>query len=410
MDRLLLNNTVLRVIAIVLAVALWLGVHAPNSTGAAATNGTGISQQFPKNIQVEAPGGLVVTSVQPTRGAVDVSASVQDLAALPAKMIPVTLVADARGLTAGTHQVHVAALHMPALHNSSFTVQPSFVTVTLAKAVNRSFSVDVHVSGSPQTGYTLGQASTDVAAVQVHGAKASVSRVAGVIANVSVAGASQTVTHVANLIPVDAKGNPVVNVTTSPVNCTVTVLVNTPAESAGVQPEVVGVPAGGYAVAGLQVTPSTVEVSGNIPTQSSGGQVLITLPVDVTGLQSTRTLHVPVPLQNGVQNASPSSVAVTVKIEKSLSRTFATVPVQVEHTAGGETVHIRSSHTVNLTVSGPQSVVSALTASNFTVYIDAAALHNTSTSATVQVLVPAWVQVTEISLRTVKVSVSGASQ
>ncbi len=409
MDRLLMNNTMLRVIAIILAVALWLGVHAPNSGATGASNGIGISQQFPKAIQVEAPHGFVVTSVEPSRGAVVVNASVQDLPGLPAKMLGVTLVADARGLTAGTHQIHVAALNMPALHSSSFSVQPSLVTVTLAPAVTRSFNVTVDVQGSPQSGYSLGQASTDVAAVQVSGAQGDVSRVARVIANVSVASATQTVTHIANLIPVDAKGNPVPNVTTSPVNCTVTVPVNTPAETAQIQPEVVGLPAGGYAIAGLQVTPGTVQVTGTIPTQPNGGPLQIQLPVDVTGLQSTRTLQVPVPLQNGVQNASPASVAVTVKVEKSLSRTFTGVPIQIQHASTGETVKLPSTHTVNLTVSGPQSVVSALTANNLTVYIDASTLANNSTSATIEVLVPAWVQVTQLSQRTATVTVSGAA-
>lgn len=409
MDRFLLNNTVLRVIAIVLAVALWVGVHLVNTSSASTNNGIGISQSFPKDIQVETPKNLVVTSVKPARGSIVISANPQTIASLPAEMIGVSLIADARGLSAGTHQIHVAALHMPAINGSSFSVQPALVTVTLVQNVSRFFNVDVQISGNPKNTYTVGQATTDVADVQVSGDKADVSRVAKVIAQVSVSGMSHTVNHVANLVPVDAKGNPVQNVTTSPVNCTVTVPIHAPAQPVKLQAEVIGMPAAGYAVAGLSVNPDTVSVSGE-PAAASGNPLSLTLPIDVTGLQATHTTTVNVPLQNGATSATPTSVKVTVQIEKSLSKTFNNIPIQTQSLKSGEQVKFPSVHILRLTVSGPQSIISQLGANNLTAYIDASTLLNSTSSAPIQVLTPEWVQVTQMSLSTVKVQVSGAGQ
>lgn len=410
MDRLFQNNTVLRIVALLLAIALWLGVHAPNTSNSAPAAGVGISQQFPKTIQVETPNNLVAVSVQPAHGAVVVHVNPQNIASLPGEMVNVSLIADARGLSAGTHEVHVAALHMPGLNGSTFSVQPAYVTVTLAPEVTKSLPVDVSVSGFAAATYTAGTPTTDVAAVQVSGAKANVAQVTKVIAKVSIAGMSHTVNHVAQLVPVNAKGDPVNGVTVSPQTCTVTVPISAPAQTVSLQPEVIGKPASGYAVAGVTVKPQTVQLTGSLQTSTSGVAPALNLPIRVTNLSSTQTLNVAVPLVNGATAANPSTVAVTVQVQKSLSKTFTGIPVAVKNLQGSESVKFPAAHTIDVTVKGPQSVVSQLQASALQVYVDAATLTNSSTTAAIEVLTPSWVEVTRLSAYQVPVQVSNAPQ
>lgn len=405
MDRFLENNTVLRIIALVLAVALWLGVHAPNNGTTAAGTSVGISQSFPKDIQVAAPSNMVVTSVKPAKGSVVVREDPQDVASLPAEMLGVSLVADAQGLAAGTHQVRVAAVNMPSLPARSYSLSPAVITVTLAPKTTKSVAVAVHVTGSPEKSYTVGKPSTDVTAVQVSGAEKAVARVSKVVATVPVGGMNRTVTHVATLIPEDENGHKVTGVSLSPDTTTVTVPIDAPAVTAALDPQIVGMPAAGYAVAGVTVNPTTVQISGDLANDSS--PLTVALPIDVTGFQSSRTLTVQVPLQHGVKRVNPGSVKVTVDIEQSLSRTFAKVPIQIERLQNGEQVKLTGPQTIQVTVAGPKSAVSQLTANQLTVYLDASTLTDNSHSASVQVLAPEWIQVSQVSSGQVPVTVTG---
>ncbi|MDQ0190447.1 hypothetical protein JI721_07965 [Alicyclobacillus cycloheptanicus] len=403
MDRFLHNNTVLRIIALVLAFAVWLGVNASSSANGTGAN-IGIAQTFPKSIQVLAPANMVVVSQTPSTGAVVVRANPQDLASLPGEMLGVTLVADARGLTAGTHKVQVAALNMPALGSQSYTLQPSVITVTLAQKATRTVGVSIQTTGAPGATYTVGKPTADVTRATVSGAASAVNKVSQVTATVSVQNAKQTVTHIANLTAVDASGNPVPGVTVNPATATVTVPIQAPLQPVMLIPQVIGTPAAGYAVAGVKIQPSTIQASGTFA--NNGTEPTINIPVDVTGLQATRTLHLSVPLSQGVTQAQPSSVTATVTIEPSLSRTFS-LPILVKQLTGQEKVQFTGTKQVQVTVAGPRSIVSGLTAGQLTAYIDASALTNQSHEATVQVLTPAWIQVAELSQNQVPVQVSG---
>jgi hypothetical protein len=79
----------------------------------------------------------------------------------------------------------------------------------------------------------------------------------------------------------------------------------------------------------------------------------------------------------------------------------------VKQLTGQEKVQFTGTKQVRVTVAGPRSIVSGLTAGQLTAYIDASALTNQSHEATVQVLTPAWIQVAELSQNQVPVQVSG---
>jgi YbbR domain-containing protein len=393
-DKFLANNNVLRIVAIILSCILWFAVQ-PSPDSGAVTTDTGVSK-FPVAVHVEAPDDTVVTRVEPSTAIIVVHDSVLGVQALAEQMLNVELVADVRGLGPGSHDVPLQAVHMPPVQ---YEIDPSTVTVQISDRATTTRPVHVVVRGNPATGYSVGQATCDVQNVQVTGARQVLDRVASVAAYVSVQGATKDVSAQVSLAAVDARGNPVTGVTLSPTTANVSVPIVAPHRQVRLRLEVTGTPAAGYDVAGLTVEPNTVTLYGtNLP-------ATVTLPVDVSRLNRTRTLQLKVQLPDGAVQAEPAVVAVKVRLESSATKSF-TVPIVIRNSPAGETVALTDKTQVSVQISGPQSQVKRLTADDVKAYIDAKELKPGDKKANVQVDVPDGIKVTQLSDARVAVKVT----
>ena len=390
---------VLRIVAVILACILWFTVNAPSPTSQAGQTAASV-KDFPYAVQVNTQPDMMVTVIDHPTVVVEIRGGLLNNSSLPSEMMGVQVVADARGLGPGTHAVSLKAVGMPPV---AYTILPQTVEVTLEKKVTASKPVQIHVTGTPAQGYQVAQVQPDVQAVQVSGVSSVVQRVAAVMADISVSGAKSTVSHTLTLEPVDKNGLPVSGVEVDPVNVTAVVRIEPPQMKVRLAPEVLGSPAPGYAVSGLSVGQQTVNVTASPDVTATLSQV--TLPVDVSGLASTKTFTVPiVPGANWTQ-VVPSSVQVTVQISRSTARSFNGVPIQIRNIPQGATVTLSGTSNLDIRVSGPDSIISKLQTSNIMAYIDASGLTAGDTTADVHVSAPNWVTVTQLSQITVPVSV-----
>lgn len=401
MDRFLRNNNALRILALVLACILWLAVHAPASTP--SNQVAGVTQTYPLSVHVETSSDVVVSSISSSTATVHVTSNIIRLATLPADMLKVQLVANAQGLGPGTQTLHVAAIDMPN-DVKSYSVTPDLVTVVLERKDTEQRPVDLQIEGNPQSGYSLGDFQPGTDAVNVSGAKSAVARVARVIGNVDITGLSDTTTKVISLTPVDSKGDTVQNVTIAPASLSVTVPIVASTEQVALVPEVTGTPAPGYAVSGVTLDTKQVSEIGlaakDLP--KTGLQV----PVDVSNLSNSTTVTASVPLLQGMTSVTPDTVTASVQIEPSATVTLSQLPVSVQNAPSGTKVALVNNPKVDVTLSGPESVIHGLSAKQVQVYVDASTLKPGDTTANITVRVPNWVNVSDISLRTVPVQVS----
>lgn len=396
MDRFLRNNTVLRLLALVIACILWFAV----ATGGGSANVSGgVTERFPFPVHVLTDAGEVVSAQDITTADVVVTGDPVSLTSLPAQMRNVQLVADARGLAPGRHQVRISAQGMPAV---SYSVQPSAITVVIEAKATVTKRVDVTLVGQPAAGYRAGAPTVQPAQVQVSGAKAAVDDVDRVVATVHLDGATQTLTQVVPVTAVDQNGDPVPGATVTPAQVTLIIPVQPPQVTLPVVPSVTGEPAAGYAVAGLQVSPAVVTAYG-VPTGGSWASVMA--PVDVSGWSASRTVSVPVRLLPGMAGTDPARVSVTVRLEPSLARQFSGIPVTIVGKPAQGTARLNGQPTVDVVVSGPATIVQKMTAADVRAVIDGSTLKSGDTSAPVSVLVPQWVTVISISADHVAVTV-----
>jgi YbbR domain-containing protein len=397
-DRLLRNNLVLRIIALVLSCIIWVTVTLQDNVS--GTNAIDSAEKFPRPVHVLVDPNLVVTSIDTPTAVISVQSDVVQTVSLSARMFNVTVQADARGLGPGRHLVPLTAVGMPPVN---YTIDPSAVTVVIDRKTIKTKGVSVRVEGNPQSGYAVGTPVTDLQTVQVSGVQSAVDQVDSVEALIEIEGAKQSVTQVVNLRPVDKNGRVVTGVDVNPETATVTVPIQSPRLVASVVPQIVGNPVAGYAVAGVEVSPSVVQAFG---TGTAASDRTIHVPVDVSGLRATRTMEVELPLRPGLTELVPGKVAVTVKIESAATKLFESVPIAVKNAPQNTRVEINGSKTVNVTVSGPKSIVDPLQPADISAYIDATNLQPGTSSVPVNVVLPNWVQATEVSLHSVQVTVT----
>ncbi|WAH37431.1 CdaR family protein [Alicyclobacillus dauci] len=405
MDRFLRNNNVLRILALVLACIIWLAVHAPTDASASTPqqqSGMTLTQDYQFAIHVESGDDVVVASMDQSTATVKVTAGYLRIPSLPADMLKVQLVANAQGLGPGTQTLNIAAVGMPN-DVKRYTIVPQTVTVVLEKKVHVQKPIDVQVKGTPAQGYSLGSFKLNTESVDVSGANSLVQSVAQVVGTLDVTGMKDSGTKIVNLTPVDVHGNPVQNVDLAPSTISVDVPIQTSEEKVKLQPEVTGSPAPGYAVSGVTLDNQDVSEAGLA--QSDLPANGLNVPIDVTGLSQTKTLTVPVPLLQGMTKVTPDTVSATVTIEPSATVTLKQVPVSVQNQPKGKTVTLPDAPKVDVTLTGPQSVISKLSAKDIQAYVDASTLKPNQNQADVTIRVPKWVSVTDISQRTVAVQI-----
>lgn len=400
MNRFLSSHGFLRILALVLAFILWIGVNSPDSGAGTVQSNT--YEHFPFSIQVMTGQNTVATAMNYQTATVSVNENTANLSTLPSQMADVRVVADASKLSPGVHAVPLTAMNLPSA--LATTIQPDSITVTIAKKSSTTALVHLQVLGAPAIGYVQGTPMTNVQYVTVSGSFGAVNKVTSVVGLVSVQNAETTISHTVTLNAIDSFGRMVSGVTITPAAVTATVPVSLPNRTVQVTPQITGQPAQGYEVAGVSVNPSSLKAM-----SPSGSDVLpsVNIPVNVSGLRKTTTLHIAVPREPGSLKFAPDSVVVTVQIEKSLSKVFTNVPIQIRNAPSGRTVVLTGDSTVDVTVSGPESIISALTLNDVLVYIDAEQLDATDSTAPLVIQLPSWVKLSHMSLEQVPVSVSG---
>lgn len=307
MDKLLANELFVRLLAIALAVLIYVQV---------VSQPGGITQRAIPNVQVKAaavPSDLVVTHVIPAQVLVTVRGDAQAIQQLQSSAVQA--VVDLQQAVSGRHDYYVQVTVPDGVQQVS--VAPLQVSVELDPLVDESMPVTPRTSGRPRAGFASGQASVNPSLVVVHGPSTLVSEVSRVVASTSIAGASDTLRESLPPQPVDRSGRPVIGVEVVPATVDVTVPVArmVPTKVVPVVPQLSGTPAKGYVAGVPVVSPSTVTVLG--PSAVLRGlKEVKTAPLPISGatapVRSSALLRSP----SGTLAVQPGTVEVTVPVSR----------------------------------------------------------------------------------------------
>lgn len=360
------GNLSLAVLALALAVSLWLYVTDQENPREVQTFNSAIPIEF-----VNVPTDLAVANAAETSVRIRIEATQNDLEGLQNDDFTATV--DLGGYDRGDHSVPID-VDSPSGDISIVDVTPARVDVRIETSRTKEVPVRVRLVGSPQSGFAAEAPSTDPQTAVVSGAESLVALVDAVVAEMNLTGQRVDITNVrVDLEPRDARDGAISRVNVSPQSARVSVDVVQQEFSLEfrVAPVITGQPAAGYNVSGVAVDPRVVVVTGPLDVLETIDAVrgISTEEISIADTRDdvVRTLELQVPPNARVEGSR--SVRVTVDVTPARGEfSFSVVP-QVRNLGDGLTATVAQPVVVTLTGEVPQ--LQSVTAASIVVAVDA---------------------------------------
>ncbi len=310
MDRLLENDTILKILSLVVALVLWVGVMSTNSQAMADRH----FGPIPLEYQPPSRSNLTVMSLNPNTVTVELRGSAKTIHSTNSHGISAFV--NMQGLThSGTYTLPVR-VSVPA--GTSFAnVYPLKVTVVVDRMGSRHIPVVLKATGSSAPGYELKSLTTNVGSATLSGPMSALNQVHKVVAEVPLEGRKASFQEQVILLPLNADGHRVHKVQVSPamVSAQATIQQRPPQKNVGVVAKLKGHPASGYTVTNIVVRPAVITVSGS-HSAINPVSVVYTVPINVSGDTHSVSAAVPLVLPSGVTELRQQDVSVSVTIAK----------------------------------------------------------------------------------------------
>ncbi len=377
--RFILDNTAWLLGSLLLAVFVWF---------AAVNQQNPVEQQrFRDRIPIQVLKDetlLIVNQPPPAQVVVRAPRTVWDI--LDANDITIT--ADLRGKPAGKYVVSLVPSLSPSRQGVVSEVQPSQVTIELAKRSEQVFNITIEPIQQPPVGFFVDSTTPSETTARVSGSEAQVKQVVAVLARVNLADQDKSVTRTIPLEAVDAEKKPVPDVSIIPQQITTTIAikprpgVTVMKVSAVLQTNTLPQ---GYLLTNYEASPATVAVRGDPATIAAMNGRVNTDPLDLTAKTAPFTQAVKLALPPGVSLTDPVDVSVNVQIEAiTVTREFPNIPVITQGLDPADFSITLQPKEVNVIVKGPQQAVNALQANEITVIAPLAGLGGGTHTVTLQ--------------------------
>lgn len=196
-------------------------------------------------------------------------------------------------------------------------IEPASIGVTVEPSRTVEIPVEVTLIGEPPTGYRVAGFVTQPSTVTVSGPESWVAQVKQAGAELSVQGASASLSQTLTLRPVDESGRPVDNVTLNPDRTALSVRIQqlTGYSNLTVFVQLTGTVASGYRLVEVKPTPPIVQVAGSPTTLAALPGFVSTEPIDINGAESNIVKDVLLDLPPDVALVGQQSVRVNIAIE-----------------------------------------------------------------------------------------------
>jgi YbbR domain-containing protein len=398
--RQLWNNLSTIVLALLLAVAVWI---------TATLQADPFAEQDFAGVPVSTvnqPENTVLFEGDTTRVSVRVRAPESVLAEL--KLADFSAVSDLSHVSPGL------ATSVPitvTCSNDAVRIQsydPRQETVLLEEVGTITLPVQIEVEGQVATGYLSTVPVPTPAEVSIYGPVPSLANVVSVAGTVNVDGAREDIARQVQVQPLGADGKLVTGLQWTPEQVEVRIGVRRRVgykPDVEVVPDVRGDPAEGYRRGSVSVEPSTVTLAGPPAVLDELPGFVRTLPVSITAATEVLTTHVPLTVPTNVVVVGVNFVTVTVDILPILSSRTMTDVVEIQGIAQG-LVATLSPADVDVILEGPDTLLVELTPSDIQVFVNLLDLGLGVHRVPPVVLAPAGIKVVTVIPETIEVVIT----
>ena len=304
MDRLPKKNITAKIIALIMAINLWVFVMN--------------EQNPPVETSMDIP--LEVRNLSNSVVAVDIPETVRVKVRGPRTLIiglsqkDVKSYIDLKGLSDGSNSVKVNTA-IPA-NFELVEVSPEKINFRLDTIASVQLPVEAKIIGTPQSGAVVGKITYNVPTVTVKGPSALLSAVAKVRADVDVSGQSTDFTLDSPLVSVDENGKKVDGVVVTPgnVSMSVTIIPMVHKKIVEIKPNIIGTLAKGFKLNQVSINPERTEISGDDKILEKT-DFIFTEPVNLTGIDKDTGMEVKLQVKDGIVS-NRASVTVNISIVK----------------------------------------------------------------------------------------------
>ena len=251
--------------------------------------------------------------------------------------------------------------------------KPAKIFVQLEEIARKKVPVIQKVEGNAAEGMVAGAITFDPLEVEVSGPKSQIENISNAIAEIRLNGESADFEKDLSLIALDNSGSEIADLSFSPsrVRASIAVIKGANNKTVGVKVNLIGAPAEGFYIAKLSTTPSTINITGQSSVLSNLN-FIETQSFDLAGASSSfeKELLLKIPEGVGLQRGEPNKVKIAVTLaDNTLTRTV-TAQISPKNLDPSLRVNSYSPNEVKVTLSGTESVLSAITSSDLVLEID----------------------------------------
>lgn len=394
MKEKLLNNLSLKILSAVCAIIIWIiivNVYDPSTS----VTVSGVEVQL-VNTESLTEKEYAYEVVDGSKISVYISGPRSIVTDIKAKDIVAT--ADLSNVTVFSDYVDIdVKVVKDGVSASSIEIAPKTTAIRLKieNRVTKTFNIDTELVGTPADGYVIGGQQISPSSVKVTGTSSVVDSISSVKVSYDVSGATMNISDVAPIKLYDSQGTEIVDdrieLSKTAVDIRVNVLMT---KTVPVTYKTKGTPADGYRVSGIDQAVTEAVIAGTEDVLRDVNSIDVPdSAIDVSGLNADKIFHVRLSsyLPGNITVMSEGVVNVTVRIYPVSEREIS-VPVTgivLSNLPQGYNISFGDVTAVNITVTGEQSVLTALTVTGIIPTIDLSGIKEGDNTLRLKVTLPA---------------------
>ena len=394
MKEKLLNNLSLKILSAVCAIIIWIiivNVYDPSTS----VTVSGVEVQL-VNTESLTEKEYAYEVVDGSKISVYISGPRSIVTDIKAKDIVAT--ADLSNVTVFSDYVDIdVKVVKDGVSASGIEIAPKTTAIRLKieNRVTKTFNIDTELVGTPADGYVIGGQQISPSSVKVTGTSSVVDSISSVKVSYDVSGATMNISDAAPIKLYDSQGTEIVDdrieLSKTAVDIKVNVLMT---KTVPVTYKTKGTPADGYGVSGIDQAVTEAVIAGTEDALRDVNSIDVPdSAIDVSGLNADKIFHVRLSsyLPGNITVMSEGVVNVTVRIYPVSEREIS-VPVTgivLSNLPQGYNISFGDVTAVNITVTGEQSVLTALTVTGIIPTIDLSGIKEGDNTLRLKVTLPA---------------------
>ena len=394
MKEKLLNNLSLKILSAVCAIIIWIiivNVYDPSTS----VTVSGVEVQL-VNTESLTEKEYAYDVVDGSKISVYISGPRSIVTDIKAKDIVAT--ADLSNVTVFSDYVDIdVKVVKDGVSASSIEIAPKTTAIRLKieNRVTKTFNIDTELVGTPADGYVIGGQQISPSSVKLTGTSSVVDSISSVKVSYDVSGATMNISDAAPIKIYDSQGTEIVDdrieLSKTAVDIKVNVLMT---KTVPVTYKTKGTPADGYGVSGIDQAVTEAVIAGTEDALRDVNSIDVPdSAIDVSGLNADKIFHVRLSsyLPGNITVMSEGVVNVTVRIYPVSEREIS-VPVTgivLSNLPQGYNISFGDVTAVNITVTGEQSVLTALTVTGIIPTIDLSGIKEGDNTLRLKVTLPA---------------------